>query len=141
MIVTYKDAKGNLPDISRISQGKEFVAEVSVINPGFRGEYKELALSQIFPSGFEIVNERMSEESPGIVDNADKPNYQDIRDDRVYTYFDLGASKRKIFRVKLIATYAGRYYFPGIYCEAMYDNSISARTKGQWILIANDEAQ
>jgi uncharacterized protein YfaS (alpha-2-macroglobulin family) len=141
MIVTYKDAKGNPVELSRLNQGTELVAEVSVNNPGLRGEYSELALTQVFPSGFEIVNERLAEDAAGSNVNPDKPGYQDIRDDRVYTFFDLSANKRKLFRVKLIATYAGRYYLPGTFCEAMYDNSINARTKGRWIEISQSETQ
>ena len=59
--------------------------------------------------------------------------YQDIRDDRIYTYFDLGEGERKTFTVQLNAAYLGRYYLTGAYCEAMYDNSISAMKKGQWV--------
>jgi alpha-2-macroglobulin len=60
-------------------------------------------------------------------------DYQDIRDDRVYTYFDLDRGASKSFRIRFNAAYEGRYYMPGISCEAMYDNSISARTKGGWV--------
>ncbi len=133
LIVTYKDASGNILDLSNIQQGTELTAEVSVVNPGMRGDYKELALSQIFPSGFEIVNDRLIDNAPGAP--ADKTNYKDIRDDRVYSFFDLPPNSRRFFTVKLVATYAGRYYMPGVYCEAMYDQSINARTKGQWINI------
>ena len=37
----------------------------------------------------------------------EEATYQDIRDDRVYTYFDLAAGQTKSFRVMLTATYAG----------------------------------
>ncbi len=134
IIVTYNDANGNLLDISHLKQGAEFTAEVSVSNPGMKGDYEQLALSQIFSSGFEIINERLADE--GINNNlSDKAEYQDIRDDRVYTFFDLSANSRKIFKIKLVATYAGKFYQPGVYCEAMYDHSINARSKGQWIEI------
>jgi hypothetical protein len=33
----------------------------------------------------------------------------------------------------LNAAYAGKYYLPAVYCEAMYNKSISALQKGQWI--------
>ena len=29
--------------------------------------------------------------------------------------------------------YKGRYYLPSVYCEAMYDNSVRALRKGEWI--------
>jgi uncharacterized protein YfaS (alpha-2-macroglobulin family) len=90
-----------------------------------------MALSQIFPSGWEIINTRLLE-----IDNVTKssiPTYQDIRDDRVYTYFDLKAGETKTFSVLLNASYTGHYYLPAINCEAMYDATINARKKGMWV--------
>jgi uncharacterized protein YfaS (alpha-2-macroglobulin family) len=60
-------------------------------------------------------------------------DFQNIRDDRVYTYFGLAAGERKTFRVMLNATYAGRFYQPSIYCESMYDNTVNAGLAGQWV--------
>ena len=59
------------------------------------------------------------------------PTYQDIRDDRVYTYFDLGPNQRKTFKVLLTASYAGSYYLPAVSCEAMYDRAVYTRKKGK----------
>ncbi|MBL4625926.1 MAG: hypothetical protein JKY42_12420 [Flavobacteriales bacterium] len=68
------------------------------------------------------------------------PEYQDIRDDRIYTYFDLSQysgyhSSRdhtKTFVVLLNAAYLGDYYLPAVLTESMYDNRVNAREKGQW---------
>lgn len=129
--VIYKDMDGNIIDPVVLEQGTDFTAEVTLSNPGLRGHYHELALTQIFPSGWEIINNRMDNtDYPG---ENDQPQYQDIRDDRVYTYFDLQANKRKTFRIMLNASYAGRFYLPAIYCEAMYDNTINARKPGKWV--------
>jgi hypothetical protein len=62
-------------------------------------------------------------------------NYQDIRDDRISTYFDLKENEIKKFTFYLNATYSGKYYLPGINVEAMYDNSIYSRKKGAWIKV------
>jgi uncharacterized protein YfaS (alpha-2-macroglobulin family) len=62
---------------------------------------------------------------------SDHGNYQDIRDDRVYTYFNLKNGEVRTFKIVLTASYAGNYYLPAITCEAMYDHSIYARTSGQ----------
>jgi len=51
----------------------------------------------------------------------------------VNTFFDLVAGQTKTFRVMLMATYPGRFYLPATRCEAMYDNSISARVPGRWV--------
>jgi alpha-2-macroglobulin len=127
--ITYADPDGNVIDPGQLQQGKEFIASVTVANPGTRGAYKNMALNQIFPSGWEINNLRLDDAESRL--GGDKPTYQDIRDDRVYTYFDLGAGQRKTFQVMLTASYAGTYYLPSVSCEAMYDRTVYARKKGQ----------
>jgi alpha-2-macroglobulin len=67
--------------------------------------------------------------------DADKATYKDIRDDRVYTYFDLKAGEKKQFTVLLNASYMGTYYLPALQAEAMYDNSIYAGVIGQWVKV------
>jgi alpha-2-macroglobulin len=127
--VNYFDAKNNPVDPSSLEQGTEFFASVSVKNPGLRGTYENLALTQIFPSGWEINNLRLTDDEETV--KTDRGDYQDIRDDRVYTYFSLGSGDTRTFRVLLTASYSGTYYLPAVSCEAMYDHSIYARTKGQ----------
>ncbi|HEX8516228.1 MAG TPA: MG2 domain-containing protein [Bacteroidia bacterium] len=131
MEVNYTTMQGGALDITRLEQGSDFIAEVTISNPGTRGEYLQMALSQIFPSGWEIHNVRMDEAESVI--KSDFPDYQDIRDDRVYTYFDVPAYKTKTFRIVLNAAYTGRYYLPTVYCEAMYDNTINSRKPGKWV--------
>lgn len=134
--VSYMDMDGNNIDPSRLEQGAQFIASVSVINAGLRGAYRNLAINQVFPSGWEINNLRLDEAENRL--SGDKPTYQDIRDDRVYTYFDLTPGQRKTFRVLLTATYGGKYYLPGISCEAMYDKNIYARVKGREVEVVRD---
>jgi hypothetical protein len=129
LAINYADTDGNAIDPTQLEQGKEFIASVTVRNTGVRGNYKNLALNQIFPSGWEINNLRLEGTEDRL--NGDKPTYQDIRDDRVYTYFDLAANQTKTFKVLLTASYYGSYYLPAVSCEAMYDHSIYARKKGQ----------
>lgn len=129
--IVFKNRKGGIINISKIAQATEFVAEVTVTNQ--RNERVEnLALSQILPSGFEIVNTRFTDYGDAVNNTAD---YIDIRDDRTNFYFPLKANETKTFRVLLNASYLGTYYLPGVQCEAMYDHSYVARTKGQWIQI------
>jgi len=33
----------------------------------------------------------------------------------------------------LNASYTGRYYLPGAFCEAMYDHTVNARSMGRWV--------
>lgn len=127
--IVFKNRKGSVIDVSRISQGTEFVAEVTVKNQ--RGEsVQNVALSQILPSGFEIVNTRFTDYGDAVNNIAD---YIDIRDDRTNFYFGMKARETKVFRILLNASYLGNYYLPGLQCEAMYDNTFLARTKGFWV--------
>ena len=53
------------------------------------------------------------------------------------TYFGLRPGETKRYILMVTATYAGKFYFPGAYCEAMYDNTISAKEKGMWVEVVN----
>lgn len=129
--IVFKNRKGGVINVSTINQGTEFVAEVTVRN--LRNEHVEnVALSQILPSGFEIVNTRFTDYGDATNNIAD---YIDIRDDRTNFYFGLKSGEVKIFRILLNASYLGTYYLPGLQCEAMYDNTFLARTKGFWVQV------
>ncbi|NQY04834.1 MAG: hypothetical protein HRT68_01195 [Flavobacteriaceae bacterium] len=127
--VSYKNKNGTLLNPNSISQGTDFVAEVTISNNG-NERVKDVALSNIFPSGWEIVNTRFTDFGSFAENNAD---HTDIRDDRANFYFDLDKRGTKTFRVLLNASYLGNYYLPGVQCEAMYDDDYFVRTKGQWV--------
>jgi alpha-2-macroglobulin len=131
MNVDYISQNGQAVDISKLSQGTDFVAKVTITNPGKRGYYSQMALSQIFPSGWEILNARMYGGEGAF--KSSPSTYQDIRDDRVYTYFDMRPNETLTYYVQLNASYLGRYFLPGTFAEAMYDNSISAGVNGKWV--------
>jgi alpha-2-macroglobulin len=137
--VSYANTDGVSIDPVQLEQGTEFVVTVSISNPGTRGAYKNMALNQIFPSGWEINNLRLDDAEKRI--GGDVPTYQDIRDDRVYTYFDIGAGQQKTFQVLLTASYAGTFYLPGISCEAMYDRSVYARKQGRVVEVIKAVAE
>ncbi len=129
--VIYKNSKGKPIDISTLQQGQDFVASITVTNLK-KERINDVALTQIFPSGWEIVNTRFTAFGNGVNATAD---YTDIRDDRVNFYFDLDKNKSKTFSVQLNAAYLGYYYLPGTQAEAMYDNTYFVHTKGQWVNI------
>jgi alpha-2-macroglobulin len=131
--IRYTDAEGNQINPAQLEQGTEFVAEVRVAHGNTRGRYENMALAQVFPSGWEINNLRLQEAEEAV--KSSSFTYQDIRDDRVYTYFDLNVGEEKVFRLLLTATYAGTFYLPAVSCEAMYDRSIYARKKGQEVSV------
>ena len=92
-----------------------------------------MALTQVFPPGWEITNTRMNNVNFGF--SSGNITYQDFRDDRVLSYFNLSASKSISVKIQLTASYPGKYYLPGMQCEAMYDNFVYARKKGTWVTV------
>lgn len=133
MSISYTDLDGNPINVSRLNQGTNFKANVRVTNPGLRGEYNEIALTQIFPSGWEIINTRLD----GSGENSDA-EYMDIRDDRVMHYFDLKPNKQVSFSVLLNASYQGSYYLPSVSVGAMYDNTIFSSQAGKWVSVTSE---
>jgi uncharacterized protein YfaS (alpha-2-macroglobulin family) len=133
--ITYKDRKGEKVTISKINQGTEFIAEITIRNTT-NETINQMALTQIIPSGFEIVNTRFTDFGSFGNNVAD---HIDIRDDRSNFYFNLKANETKVYRVLLNASYLGKYYLPGLQAEAMYDNTYVVRTKGQWIEVVKEQ--
>ncbi len=132
MNVDYISQNKNPINISKLMQGSDFIIKVSVTNPGNRGAYRRMALTQIMPSGWEILNTRLFD-AGGM--NSSPMQYRDIRDDRVYTYFDLNPGETKIFYLNITAAYAGRYFLPAVICNEMYDKEIQASENGKWVTV------
>ncbi|MDD4217525.1 MAG: MG2 domain-containing protein [Bacteroidales bacterium] len=130
MDVKYTYLNGNPINVSTIPQGTDFVATVTLKNTSGINNLENLALSQIFPSGWEIINSRMLTLDLG---QDSYYTYQDIRDDRVLTYLDMNRNHTYTYRVLLNASFEGKYYLPSVMCETMYDDSNYARTKGMWV--------
>ena len=134
LAVSYVDLNGRPVNVAQLEQGTNFSAVVTVKNPLARG-YNNLVLSEIFPAGWEILNTRFLNESATDSLSAGV-NYQDIRDDRVYSYIDrLPAGSQVTVKINLCAVYPGRFYLPPVYCEAMYDYLIRANTAGQEVTV------
>lgn len=130
LYVKYVNENGNEIDVKSLKQGTEFYALVVVQNVS--GEaVMDLALNQIFASGWEIFNNRLF--NSGAENSSTSFNYQDIRDDRVMTFFNLGNGYSTSVKVRLQAAYCGRFYLPAITCEAMYKPQTQARTTGMWV--------
>jgi len=127
--VKYTDMEGDRIDVTRIRQSTNFIAHVTVRNHS-NFKIDNLALSHIVPSGWQIHNPRMAQGDDDVLPAVD---FQDIRDDRIYTYFNLKRGEKKQFKVQLNASFLGHYYLPGVHVEAMYDATTNARSKGKWV--------
>ena len=123
------DENNNEIDVKSLRQGTEFYAVVVIQNVS--GEaITDLALNQIFPSGWEIFNNRLFNSG---ANNTSSFTYQDIRDDRVMTFFNLGYGYSTTVKIRLQAAYCGRFYLPAVSGEAMYNARTQSRTSGMWV--------
>jgi uncharacterized protein YfaS (alpha-2-macroglobulin family) len=131
----YKDLKGNLVNPGELQQGTDFIAEIKVENTSEYPVINQIALSCLFPSGWQIHNPRLNGDQYPL--KTSQPEYMDIRDDRIYYYFDFNgiSDKQKIFRIALNASYQGNFYMPSITAESMYDNRITATVPGKWVKV------
>ena len=123
---------GQSIDVSTLHQSTELTASIEVRNLT-NERVDNVALTQLIPSGFEIINTRFTDYG---ADDNEYIDYADFRDDRANFYLSLRANETKVIKLKLNASYAGRYYLPGTSAEAMYNNRYNTRTTGQWIVIS-----
>ena len=136
MDIRYASMDGKPMSVNDIRQGTDFTAIASISNTSGTTDYTNLALTHIIPSGWEVYNERMTVPEAEPQETTDSSGnvsgqytYQDIRDDRVLTYFNLRRGETKIFTIRLQATYAGNFILPAVQCESMYDVNVQARSK------------
>jgi alpha-2-macroglobulin len=140
--IKFLDAKNQPIQTDILTSGTDFFAEITVTHGSdLSFNFPDLALTNVFPGGWEISNSRMgnfdAKTSQGI-------DYQDFRDDRVLSYFNLSRwnyekgkniSGAKTLRIPLTAAYPGRYYLPAQSCESMYDRRVRAVVPGRWITV------
>ena len=130
--VDYTDTGLKPVDQRNLVQGTDFMMVTKVTNTSF-DRVDNIALTQMVPSGWEILNTRMFEADYGIKESPYE--YRDIRDDRVNTYFSLNRGESKTFVLILNAAYKGEYYQPAILCEAMYTSGYRSRVPGTRVVV------
>lgn len=140
--VNWYDDQGNDIDITELKQGTTFWGHFNVSNVSSLPQVDEIALVQILPSGWEIENTRLLEESKPLWANNLKLNYEDyvdIRDDRIMWFFDIHQYQPFFneidFMVKINAVTVGEFDLPGTLVEAMYNGSFKATTAGKKVKV------
>jgi uncharacterized protein YfaS (alpha-2-macroglobulin family) len=127
----YMDTQGKEISVDRLKQGQDFIVQISVTNPGtFIGHLDQMALSYMFPSGWEMTNQRLDQFEDRFSNSYAR--YQDYRDDRVNTFFSMDRGVWT-YHFVMTATYAGKYWLPDIMCDAMYAHQVQARLPGRWV--------
>jgi uncharacterized protein YfaS (alpha-2-macroglobulin family) len=99
-----------------VPPGTDLEVAVTVTNT-YPSPLEEIALVHLLGADWEVVN--TGEGRAGA-------KYQDIRDDRVQSYFDLPVGGRTTVVYRVTKTYRGTFTVPAIHVYAMYDESIRA---------------
>lgn len=118
------------PDKSQVKnvfkQGELVVAEVSV--KALTSDLENVVVIDMLPAGLEIENPRLVSRAntPIMKQQEFKPDYIDIRDDRLLFYGSFQYQREQIFYYPLRVVTEGRFTVPPVSAEAMYDPSKSA---------------
>lgn len=112
--------------------GDDIQITVNVSNPSALS-LENLALNVKMPGGWELINPRLyaTEEQT----KRQNFTYQDFRDDRVYTFFDIGPGKSMQYTFRAKAAFTGDFFKPAISCEHMYKGNTYARSTAQRVKV------
>jgi hypothetical protein len=135
--VRWLNEDGRSIDPGRLAQNTVFWCHIRV--RGVTGTTVEnLALTQVFPSGWEIDNARLTEDScPEWARTTpwNSATYTDVRDDRVMWFMDLYGDSWRDFYVRLVAVSKGSFVLAPTVAEAMYDNAYRALQPGKPVIV------
>ncbi len=109
---TFYNENGYPVEIETQKQGQSFWVVYTVKNI-YGGHLEELALTSVFPAGWEIINTRLTgAELPDWIRKISitTGEYMDIRDDRVNWFFDLYSGRQASFAVNINPTFKGTYH-------------------------------
>ena len=111
---------------STFVHGDLIVAEITV--KALTANLENVVVVDMLPTGFEIENPRLESRAgiPWLKAQGFKPDYLDIRDDRLIFFGTFPRQRERKFYYALRAVTQGEFTLPPIAAEAMYDPTKSA---------------
>jgi uncharacterized protein YfaS (alpha-2-macroglobulin family) len=151
MLREYVDAKGNVVKSVKVGDEIEVRLKFRALN---RKAIDNAALVDLLPGGFDLVlnpvqpqaqeaesrdgraeNEERKWRSPiGTARSTWRPDYADLREDRVVLYGTVNAEFQE-FAYRIKATNTGSFVVPPAYGESMYERGVQARSLGGKIVV------
>ena len=118
-----KDGEGRT---GTFAHGDLIVAEITV--KALTADLENVVIVDMLPTGFEIENPRLESRAgiPWLKAQDFKPDYLDIRDDRLIFFGTFPRQRERKFYYALRAVTQGEFTLPPIVAEAMYDPTKSA---------------
>lgn len=114
------------PYDGEFNHGDLVIAEISV--KALNWNLENVVVVDMLPAGFEIENARLASRSgiPWLKTQDFKPDYVDIRDDRLIFFGAFPRQRERKFHYALRAVTRGEFMLPPISAEAMYDPANSS---------------
>jgi alpha-2-macroglobulin len=106
-----------------VKLGDELTVRLSL--RAVQGGVPSVALTDLLPGGFEVVQSRDADGNASTV-TGNGLSYADVREDRVVLYADAGTGVQ-VFSYRLRATNSGEFTVPPAQAESMYDRQKQAR--------------
>ena len=118
--------------------GELLIAEVNV--KALTANLENVVVVDMLPTGFEIENPRLESRAgiPWLKAQDFKPDYIDIRDDRLIFFGTFPRQRERKFCYALRAVTQGEFTLPPIVAEAMYDTTKSAVTGSMRITVVTE---
>jgi hypothetical protein len=117
----YLTSEGKPLDYNQFHQGDLVVAEITC--KALTEDLDNVVIADLLPAGFEIENPRLGSRAgiPWIKDTDFRPDYMDIRDDRMILFAHLSKQREVKFYYAIRVVNIGDFVLPAISAEAMYD--------------------
>jgi len=122
-------------DLQDLQQGDLVVIETRVRST--TGPVDNIVVENLLPSGLEVENPRLetTEDLPWINDQGQRPDYLDLRDDRILIFTGLrDVSWRRFFSLARVVS-PGTFRLPPAHAEAMYDPGLRATGERGFIVV------
>ena len=129
--ITYTTLDGSTINPSSLISGTSFKAIITVKQMA-KVNTDHAAVSFRLPGGWELDNSRLATDAENPYPNTE---HTDFRDDRMSIFLGLRAGEVRTFEVGLKATYAGKYFMPGIQAEDMYQTYIRSSKAGSYVVV------
>ncbi len=119
--------------------GDLIVAEITV--KALTANLENVVVVDMLPTGFEIENPRLESRAgiPWLKEQDFKPDYLDIRDDRLIFFGTFPRQRERKFYYALRAVTQGEFTLPPIAAEAMYDAAKSTVTGSMRIEVVAEQ--
>jgi alpha-2-macroglobulin len=125
------DQSGKL--LTEVKLGEEVTVKLSLRALFDMGTTYNVALTDLLPGGFEVVQGRGDDGAQNTVQGAGL-EYFDVREDRVVLYASAQSSVQT-FTYKMRATNTGQFTVPPAFAESMYEREKMARSLGYRITV------